>query len=74
MNILNIFLIILIILLIIINLSIIIHKETFINNVIDDNLVKKKLNIISNSDIENIFDEKSETIIIYENSGKCNYL
>lgn len=74
MNIFNIFLIISIILLIIYNLYIIIYRETFIDNVIDDNLVKKKLNILSNNNIQNILDEKNNTIIIYENSGKCNYL
>lgn len=68
--------ILLIILIIIIYLFFISYKECFIDNVINNELVKNKLNIISNNDknLDSIFNKEKKFIIIYENSNKFNCL
>jgi hypothetical protein len=68
--------ILLIILIIIIYLFLISYKECFIDNVINNELVKNKLNIISNNDrnLDGIFNKEKNFIIIYENSDKCTSL
>lgn len=65
--------ILLIILIIIIYLFFLSYKECFIDNVINNDLVKNKLNIISKNDInlDTIFNKEKNVMIIYENSDKC---
>lgn len=64
--------ILLIILIIVIYLFLISYKECFIDNVVNNQLVKNKLEIISNNDInlDNIFNKNKNTIYVYGNYDK----